>query len=95
MRLVTHVNYTDQDGQIYCCLRNKVVKLDAVQHKRFCEGCKMFAGTAKGRGVECVWQDMRNVSEPHIVDDPIGEYIMNQTRAVTPDSWITTVSYCS
>jgi hypothetical protein len=94
MRLVTHVNYTDQDGQIYCCLRNKVVKLDAEQRKQFCQACKMFAGSAKGRGVECVWKDMRHVSEPYIVHDPIREYIMNQTRAVTPDSSMTTVSYC-
>ncbi|PZE20708.1 hypothetical protein CBW46_011065 [Paenibacillus xerothermodurans] len=82
MRLVTHVNYADPDGQIYCCLRNKLVKLDEFQMERFCYGCKMFAGTAKGRGVECIWADMRNVSEPHLVHDPVREFAMNQIRAI-------------
>jgi hypothetical protein len=94
LRIVTHVNYTDQDGQIYCCLRNKIVKLDQLQREQFCQGCKMFGGTANGQGVECVWEDMRNVSEPHIVHDPVSEFIMNQTRAVTSDSLVSMASVC-
>lgn len=94
MRLVTHMNYKDQDGQIYCCMRNKVVQLDDVQ-KQFCQDCRMFAGTAKEQGVKCVWDDMRNVSDPHIVRDPVHEFIMNQTRTITPDNFIAQASFCS
>lgn len=88
MKLVTHMNYKDRDGQIYCCLRNKVVKLDDVQREQFCQVCKMFAGPAKDQGVECVWEDMRNVGDLHVVYEPIREFSMNQTRAITPDNFI-------
>ncbi|WP_254776855.1 hypothetical protein [Paenibacillus sp. yr247] len=89
------MNYKDQDEQIYCCLRNKVVKLNDVQREQFCQSCKMFAGTAKEQGAECVWEDMRNVSDPHVVHDPVREFILNQTRAITPDSFIALASFCS
>lgn len=82
MSVITHINYTDQDGQIYCCLRNKVVKLDEEQTARFCQGCKMYAGDAGGKGVSCVWEDVRRVAEPHVVTDPVMEFIKNQTRSV-------------
>jgi hypothetical protein len=95
MSLITHVNYMDQDGQIYCCLRNRVVKLDQQQQEQFCSGCKMFAGLASGQGVECAWEDMRNVSEPHIVTDPNREFITNQTRVVSLDSVVALNSFCS
>lgn len=84
MALITHVNVCNADGEIYCCLRNKIVKLDATQQKDFCQGCKMFAGNAEnyGRGVSCVWEDLRIVSNPHIAKDPLEEFANNQIKEV-------------
>ncbi|WP_179232965.1 hypothetical protein [Paenibacillus rigui] len=93
MGAITHVNYSDPDGQIYCCLRNKVVKLDEEQQTRFCQGCKMFGGNAEGKGVECVWEDMRSVSDPYVVTDPILEFIKNQTRIVGVNYMTTMTAY--
>lgn len=94
MSVIKHVNYTNQDGKIYCCLRNKVVKLDAEQKTRFCQSCKMFAGDAGGQGVECVWDDLRGVSDPFPVTDPIVEFIRNQARAVGPNYFLNLSSFC-
>jgi hypothetical protein len=84
MEIINHINYTDQNDHIYCCLRNRVVKLNQQQQEQFCQGCKMFAGTADGRGVECAWEDVRSISNPHIVADPAREFISNQRRYVSP-----------
>ncbi|MDF2958446.1 MAG: hypothetical protein K0S39_181 [Paenibacillus sp.] len=95
MSIITHINYKDQNGHIYCCLRNKVVELNQQQQEQFCNGCKMFGGTADGKGVICIWEDLRNVSDPHIVHDPVREFIKNQTRIVPPDHLITLTSFCT
>lgn len=79
---VNHINYADANGNVYCCLRNKVVQLDETQFTSYCFGCKMFGGTAQGQGVECFWDDARQVNNPHIVNDPIGEFNHNQTRKI-------------
>ncbi|MFD0679181.1 MULTISPECIES: hypothetical protein [unclassified Paenibacillus] len=90
MNLVTHNNYKNQDGHIYCCLRNKVVELNKQQEEQFCQGCKMFGGMiAGGQGVTCVWEDLRNVNQPHVVYDPIHEFNKNQKRYITSDFLIT------
>lgn len=90
MNLVTHTNYKNQDGHIYCCLRNKVVELNQQQQEQFCQGCKMFGGmVGDGQGVNCIWEDLRNVSNPHIAHDPIREFNKNQTRYITTDFLIT------
>ncbi|SFL67354.1 hypothetical protein SAMN03159341_108164 [Paenibacillus sp. 1_12] len=94
MELINHINYTDQNDNIYCCLRNRVVKLNQAQQEQFCKSCKMFAGTADGRGVECAWEDVRNVSNPHIVIDPAREFISNQRRVVFQENWSQRTSYC-
>jgi len=85
MALITHINVRSADNEIYCCLRNKVVKLDGQQQEQFCSGCKMFAGDAGGRGVACVWEDVRDIGNPHIVFNPLEEFASNQLRQVPPD----------
>jgi hypothetical protein len=87
MALITHVNVCNADHEIYCCLRNKVVKLDSQQQEQFCSGCKMFAGDEDGQmdGVTCVWEDVRDVNNPHYALDPLEEFIHNQKRQVPPD----------
>jgi hypothetical protein len=83
--MITHLNYKNSNDEIYCCLRNKVVKLDAVQTEQFCNGCKMYGGDADGQGVACVWEDVRDVSNPHAVDNPLIEFASNQVRQVPSD----------
>lgn len=41
---INHVNYANEIGNVYCCLRNKVVELNQFQIDNFCSGCKMFKG---------------------------------------------------
>src|SRR4051812_11291961 len=87
MAQITHVNVCNAVNEIYCCLRNKIVMLDAQQKEQFCKGCKMFTGNAPGyeRGVSCVWEDLRIVSNPHVVLDPHEEFNQNQIRQVPPE----------
>jgi len=80
--MIRHINLKNTNGEVYCCLRNKVVSLNEEQMSRFCRGCPMFAGTAEGKGVECVWEDVRDVSNPLVVHDPVREFISNQHRKV-------------
>ncbi|WP_248928448.1 hypothetical protein [Paenibacillus hamazuiensis] len=82
---INHINLKNAEGLVYCCLRNKLVKLDEEQEQTFCKMCKMYAGPAGGRGVECVWEDMRDVGNPHVVTDPHEEFKMNQMRQVGPN----------
>lgn len=79
MKLVNHVNIIDDNGQVYCRLRNKVVDFNESQQKDFCSDCPFFRGTAQGQGVECEWKDVRDIPSPYIV-----------TRAGTEKRHITT-----
>lgn len=90
VREVRHINLSDPDGQVYCCLRNRVVKLDDEQKQAFCSGCRMYAGEASGKGVECVWEDLRPVSDPHVVRDPYAELTSNQKRQIWPTDHLST-----
>lgn len=83
MAYINHVNVKTADGQVYCCMRNKIVKFNEEQLMKYCVGCRMFGGTAKGLGVECFWEDIRDVSNPYVVVDPFKEFIQNQTRSVS------------
>lgn len=85
MALIVHVNIRNPKNEVYCCLRNKVVKLDTQQKDQFCSGCKMFAGDADGQGVSCLWDDARDVSDPHIAVNPAEEFASNQVRQVPPE----------
>ncbi len=74
MKKVNHINNMDSENRVYCRLLNKVVELGATHTRDYCSGCKMFAGSAQGRGVECEWEDHRDVSNPHVVNNPIIEF---------------------
>lgn len=82
MRQIRHINLADENSRVYCCLRNKVVKLDEEQKKGFCGSCRMYAGDAEGQGVECIWEDMRPVSNPHMVRNPGAELLSNQMKQI-------------
>ena len=82
MAQIKHINIADESGQVYCCLRNKVVKLDKEQKKGFCGSCRMYAGDAGGQGVECVWEDLRHVQNPYVVRNPVAELLSNQTKQI-------------
>ncbi|OGX68590.1 MAG: hypothetical protein A2189_04620, partial [Paenibacillus sp. RIFOXYA1_FULL_44_5] len=84
MPVIQHYNYADRGGQVYCCLRNKVVKADDKQIEEYCNGCKMFSGTISGQGLTCAWEDVRDIDNPHVVHDPWREYFSNQIKLVKP-----------
>lgn len=93
--MINHINLPDTMGQVYCCLRNRVVRYDAGHRARFCGNCKMFNGTAGGCGVECLWDDSRAeaaVSKSGetgaaeyacvVVTDPVAEWAAHQKKRV-------------
>ncbi|WP_438431677.1 hypothetical protein [Gorillibacterium sp. sgz500922] len=84
MTMVNHYNKTNEDREIYCCLRNKVVKADADHLAQYCNGCKMFSAVHPDGGVECVWEDIRTDRSRVVVADPYSEWMENQRRDVTP-----------
>lgn len=93
MRNVKHVNLADQEGRVYCCLRNRVVKLDEEQKAGFCRSCIMYSGDAKGQGVECLWEDARPVADPHVAADPYKEWKSNQVKGISIDHLATVIIY--
>jgi hypothetical protein len=70
---VVHVNIMDDNNEVYCRLRKKVVVLDEEQQRDFCGHCPMFHGSAQGRGVECEWEDVRDIPSPYMVTRPSTE----------------------
>ncbi|WP_281889712.1 hypothetical protein [Paenibacillus sp. YYML68] len=84
MKSIKHINLKDEKGNVYCCLRNKVVCLDEQQIQQFCSGCGMLEGFAGGLGVECVWNDARPVLDPHIADNADEEWLSNQIKHMSP-----------
>lgn len=90
MRQIRHINIADESNRVYCCLRNKVVKLDEEQKNGFCGKCRMYAGDAGGQGVECVWEDMRPVGNPHVVRNPAAELHSNQIKPIVKHDHLAT-----
>ncbi|ALS23883.1 hypothetical protein [Paenibacillus naphthalenovorans] len=90
MRQIRHINLADENSRVYCCLRNKIVKLDEDQKKGFCASCRMYAGDAGGQGVECVWGDMRPVSDPYVVNNPGAELLSNQKKQIGNTDYLST-----
>lgn len=76
---INHVNYVNENGTVYCCLRNKLVEFNQLQINHFCSGCNMKKGINQ-ESVLCYWQDNRKISDPHIVFDPKVEYLSMQRR---------------
>ena len=68
-----HLNVATDDGLIYCKKTESVNILDA-KHVGMCQDCPLFAGTLQGRGVECYWNDTRDIEEPYYVTEPVREY---------------------
>ncbi|WP_438445936.1 hypothetical protein [Gorillibacterium sp. sgz5001074] len=81
MAWITHMNYTNEEGNVYCCLRNKVVPLNPAQTLLYCSSCTMFKGLYKKK-VNCRWQDPRDLQDPHAILDPYLEYRSMQQRSV-------------
>lgn len=82
MTMVSHRNVTNEDQEVYCCLRNKVVKADASHLAQYCNGCRMFRSFLPEGGIECQWEDMRASSYEVTVTDPYAEWMDNQRRDV-------------
>ncbi|WP_135555568.1 hypothetical protein [Paenibacillus cymbidii] len=82
MTNIRHRNVIDADGQIYCCLRNKVVTFDTEHQNTYCSGCKMKAEEPRGGIVTCEWEDLRPVADPCVVTDPQAEWKSNQKRQI-------------
>ena len=81
--MINHINVPDAMGQIYCCLRNRVIRYDQNHQSQYCSACKMFNGTADGCGVECLWDDSRAKAGDYIlVSDPVREWAGNQKKRV-------------
>lgn len=83
MPLINHLNLSDSNSRVYCCLRNRVVLLDDAHKETYCALCGMFNGDAGGGGVECLWDDMRETEgSTVVVEDPYREWASNQVRKV-------------
>jgi len=73
MASVNHINFVDDQNRVYCRSRKKVVVFDESHQKDFCSSCPMFRGSAQGEGVECEWEDVRDIPNPYMVKQPIIE----------------------
>lgn len=83
MTYINHINLKNEDGQVYCCMRNRVVEFDKDQLLTYCVSCKMFGGTARGQGVECFWDDMRGRGmDLMVITDPQHELTQLQSRKI-------------
>ncbi|MCL6459703.1 MAG: hypothetical protein K6T85_17040 [Gorillibacterium sp.] len=83
MTMINHINMANEDNEIYCCLRNKVVRADAEHTQKFCSRCKMYQGNAQGGGIECRWEDSRIGSDWLVITDPFEEWVFNQKKKVS------------
>ena len=55
---VNHINYPDDNNQIYCKQKDSIITLDSKgKFWRTCMNCKFFNGTYQGNGVECLYED--------------------------------------
>lgn len=95
MTKILHHNVRSEQNEVYCCMRNRVVKLDEQQLEQFCRVCRMFAGELAEGGVACEWDDPRNVSNPHLASDPWEEFMRNQEKQVPPSEGTDGLQRCS
>lgn len=71
MSFVNHINLPDENNQIYCRKRNKVVVFNEDHISQYCSNCQMYSGSAQGEGVECYWNDPRkDLKDYYTVVDP-------------------------
>lgn len=84
MTMVNHQNIANEQNQVYCCLRNKLVQADMDHKTQFCAGCQMYQGNAGGVGIECRWEDLRTDAPQLVIQDAVAEWIYNQKKLVAP-----------
>lgn len=71
---MNHINYPNENSQIYCRIDNKVIKLDeSGEFWNKCSQCPLFNGDYQGMGVECIWEDVDNANS--YVSDPKHEFL--------------------
>jgi hypothetical protein len=80
MAYVEHVNVVNDSGNVYCCLRNKVVEFNEEHVSRFCSACMMNRGLTPGKSVQCSWKDHRAKESKRVVLDPSAEFHRMQRR---------------
>lgn len=86
MAKINHINIVDENGKVYCRRRKKVVEFTENHQRDFCGDCPFFRGTAQGQGVECEWDDVRNIESPYIVTRANTEYRHITTEEAKADS---------
>jgi DNA-binding winged helix-turn-helix (wHTH) protein len=79
MPYFNHLNYADQDGNVFCKRRMKVLSIRRLN----CDGCEMFRGSCQGEGVECYWEDKR------VIDCQTGLYYVENPH----DEWNTVTEF--
>jgi hypothetical protein len=94
MPKIRHHNIRNGDNEVYCCLRNRVVKLDEQQLGHFCQSCRMFAGKLAEGGVACAWDDADGVRDPHVAANPWEEFMRNQVKQVPPGESAASMQQC-
>lgn len=85
MSYVNHLNVANKNGNVYCCLRNKIVQLGEMQVTNYCLGCTMFKGLEESyKSVQCVWNDPRDLKDEdvYVVLDPQLEFMSMQSRDI-------------
>lgn len=70
---INHLNIPDENGDVYCHKQKAVVELTEDHLGNVCAGCPFFSGTIQGHGVECYWNDNRDIEEPYYPDSPQAE----------------------
>lgn len=68
-----HLNIPDGNGDVYCHKVKDVVELDQEHLANQCANCPFFSGTIQGHGIECYWNDDRDIEEPYYPDSPQAE----------------------
>lgn len=89
MPLINHMNLANEDNEVYCCLRNRVVTADREHKNTFCLGCQMYQGDLDGQGIQCSWEDDRKLVNPCTITDPYQEWMANQKRKTQLSAVIT------
>ena len=68
---VNHINYPDDNNQIYCKKQNSIITLDPKgKFWKTCFNCKFFNGSYQGNGVECLYPDSPSPTPSIYYDDP-------------------------
>lgn len=61
MALINHINFLDENGCIFCRRAGKIMEVNPHFLSHMCNDCPFFNGSAQGEGVECLWEDTRDI----------------------------------